>query len=47
MNAHLEIMSMVKNHVVEGSDAFRTICGMVDRTNELMKQLEVVRREFV
>jgi hypothetical protein len=47
MNTHLEIIGMVKNHVAEGSDAFSTICGMVDRTNELMRQLEFLKKEFV
>ncbi|KAK2753153.1 hypothetical protein FQN54_007979 [Arachnomyces sp. PD_36] len=47
MKAHLEVIGMIKSHVAEGSDSFSTICGMVDRTNELMRQLEAVRKEFL
>ncbi|KAK2808022.1 hypothetical protein FQN50_005104 [Emmonsiellopsis sp. PD_5] len=47
LNRHLEICGMVKNHVVPECPSFRAISSMVDRTQELLRQLEDLRIEFL
>ncbi|PGH23713.1 hypothetical protein AJ80_02141 [Polytolypa hystricis UAMH7299] len=47
LNQHLGICGMVKNHVVPGSDCCRAISSMLERTQELMRQLEQLRSEFM
>ncbi|PGH35991.1 hypothetical protein GX50_01161 [[Emmonsia] crescens] len=47
LNRHLEICGMVKQHVVPESPSSRAISSMVDRTQELLRQLENLRIEFM
>ncbi|PGG95533.1 hypothetical protein AJ79_10002 [Helicocarpus griseus UAMH5409] len=47
LNRHLEICGMVKQHVVPESSSFLRISSMVDRTQELLRQLEGLRIEFM
>ncbi|KLJ11849.1 hypothetical protein EMPG_12996 [Blastomyces silverae] len=47
LNRHLQICGMVKQHVVPESPSSRAISSMVDRTQELLKQLEDLRNEFM
>ncbi|EEQ84438.1 uncharacterized protein BDCG_01243 [Blastomyces dermatitidis ER-3] len=47
LNRHLQICGMVKQHVVPESPSFRAISSMLNRTQELLKQLEELRSEFM
>ncbi|OJD18662.1 hypothetical protein AJ78_01358 [Emergomyces pasteurianus Ep9510] len=47
LNRHLDICGMVKQHVVPESPSSRAISSMVDRTQELLRQLENLRIEFM
>ncbi|PGH02443.1 hypothetical protein GX51_04611 [Blastomyces parvus] len=47
LNRHLQICGMVKQHVLLESPSCRAISSMVDRTQELLKQLEDLRSEFM
>ncbi|KAK2740727.1 hypothetical protein FQN55_008781 [Onygenales sp. PD_40] len=47
LTRHLEICGMVKRHVVPECPSFKAISSMVDRTHELLRQLEDLRIEFL
>ncbi|OAX85169.1 hypothetical protein ACJ72_00471 [Emergomyces africanus] len=47
LNRHLEICGMVKQHVVPESPSSRAISSMVDRTQDLLRQLKELRIEFI
>ncbi|KGY15580.1 hypothetical protein PABG_11573 [Paracoccidioides brasiliensis Pb03] len=47
LNNHLKICGMVKQHVLTDSPTSRALSSMVDRTRELLRQLEDMRTEFM
>ena len=47
LRKHLNVVGMIKTHVQPQSEAFTTVSAMLDRTNELLSQMELARKEFV
>ena len=46
LSSHLELLNSVKGRVTE-SDAIRTVSSMVENTNKLLRQFNVVKKQAV
>ncbi|KAL1961117.1 hypothetical protein VTO42DRAFT_3062 [Malbranchea cinnamomea] len=44
---HVELCVMIKQHVVPESEAYRSLMGIISRTQELLLELEKLRSQFV
>ncbi|KAI4233479.1 MAG: hypothetical protein LQ352_008251 [Teloschistes flavicans] len=47
IEGHFRLLHMIREHTTEGSGNYRAMCGMIDRTNELLQQSKNVARSFV
>ena len=49
LSAHMEMLRLVRNGVSSDGDgdALRVVASMVDRTEELMKQLKTIKSQLV
>ncbi|KAL8684778.1 MAG: hypothetical protein Q9218_008141 [Villophora microphyllina] len=47
IEGHFRMLDMVRKHTREGSGSYRTVCEMIDRTNEILQQSKSAARSFV
>ena len=47
LTSHLELTKCAMGHVVPDSDAFRAISSMLDRTRELIREVESIKTKLV
>ncbi|KAI9930427.1 hypothetical protein ASPWEDRAFT_171055 [Aspergillus wentii DTO 134E9] len=47
LSSHLEMLNSVKDQVLSDADAFRTVSLMVEKTNKLVTQFKVIKKQFV
>ena len=46
LSSHMEMLNLVRNNVPSG-DALQMVSGMIEKTNRLMTQFRVVKKQLV